>query len=134
MAIKRQDGMGSINIMVVSAAAMICLAALIYLAPSQISNGRGSYEQARAKISAGQPRQAILELLGPPDGIKDTVKSNRHIWGPEEDFWDDIPMGARLEVWSYEFSDGGLNLYFVNGGGKLDYVAFAPKGVVYEAK
>ena len=40
-------------------------------------------------------------------------------------------MGTKLVTWSYEFRDGGLTLYFVSGSESLDYVAFAPKGVVY---
>ncbi len=38
---------------------------------------------------------------------------------------------SKLEVYSYMFSDGGLNLYFVNGSEEINYIAFAPKGVVY---
>ena len=38
---------------------------------------------------------------------------------------DNIPMGTRLEVWKYKFSDGNLNLYFVTEGENLDYIAFA---------
>ena len=60
-----------------------------------------------------------------------SVKRDKYMWGTEESFWDDIPMGTRLELWGYDFSDGGLNLYFINGGDHLDYKAFAPKGVVY---
>jgi hypothetical protein len=40
-------------------------------------------------------------------------------------------MGSRLEVWKYEFSDGHLNLYFINEGEQLEYIAFAPKDAIY---
>jgi len=40
-------------------------------------------------------------------------------------------MGTRLEVWKYKFSDGLLNLYFLNEGEQLDFIAFASKGVIY---
>lgn len=99
-----------------------------------ISGGPESFNQAGTKISTGQSQQTIRELLGPPDEIINSVKRDRYIWGPEESFWDEIPIGAELEVWRYEFSDGGLNLYFINESEKLDYMAFAPKGVVYETQ
>jgi hypothetical protein len=126
--------MGTKTIIGILAAAIICLAVLIYFAPSFITGRPGSFNQVRTKISIGQSQQTIRELLGPPDEIINSVKRDRYIWGPEESFWDKIPIGAKLEVWRYEFSDGGLNLYFVNESRELDYIAFAPKGVVYEAQ
>ena len=89
------------------------------------------YEDFKSRIRSGQSKQALLNLLGDPQEKKMTIKSQKFIWGPEEDFWDKIPMAARLESWSYNFSDGRLNLYFVEQSNTLDYLAFAPKGVVY---
>jgi hypothetical protein len=89
------------------------------------------YSEIKGKIKKGQSKQTILELLGEPLEKKIMAKSNTFIWGPEEDFWDKIPMGTRLEVWKYKFSDGLFNLYFLNEGDQLDYKAFAPKGVIY---
>jgi hypothetical protein len=89
------------------------------------------YSDVNGKIKIGQSKQTIIELLGKPLEKKIMAKSNKFIWGPEEDFWDNIPMGTRLEVWKYKFSDGLLNLYFLNEGEQLDYKAFAPKGVIY---
>ncbi len=79
----------------------------------------------------GQSKQSIIELLGEPLRRTITVRQDKVIWGPEEEFWDNIPVGTRLEVWRYEFSDGNLNLYFIDEGEQLDYKAFAPRGVVY---
>lgn len=89
------------------------------------------YSHFEGKIMKGQSRQDIIAILGNPYETKITAKSNRFIWGPEEDFWDQIPMASRLEIWSYKFSDGQLNLYFVNKGETLNFIAFAPAGVVY---
>lgn len=89
------------------------------------------YSEIKGKIKKGQSKQTLIELLGKPLEKKITTKSNTFIWGPEEDFWDKIPMGTRLEVWKYKFSDGLLNLYFLNEGDQSDYKAFAPKGVIY---
>jgi hypothetical protein len=90
-----------------------------------------TYFEIGGKIQKGQSKRTIIDLLGEPLTKMITVKQNKFIWGPEEKFWDNIPMKTRLEVWKYEFSDGNLNLYFLNEGGHLDYKAFAPIGVVY---
>jgi len=90
-----------------------------------------NYSEIQDKINKGQTKQAIIELLREPLETINIAKSNKYIWGPEEEFWDDIPMGTRLEVWKYKFPDGHLSLYFINGGEHLNYKAFAPKGVVY---
>ena len=90
-----------------------------------------NYSDVEGKIKKGQSKQAIIELLGKPLEKINIVKHNRFIWGPEEEFWDNIPIGTRLEVWKYEMSDGNLNLYFIDEGKHLGYKAFAPKGVVY---
>ncbi|MDP3260437.1 MAG: hypothetical protein Q8M34_07620 [Thermodesulfovibrionales bacterium] len=90
-----------------------------------------AYSAVEGKIIKGQSKQAITELLGEPVEKKVIVKRNKYIWGPQEEFWDEIPMETQLEVWKYEFSDGYLNLYFINEGNHLNYKAFAPKGVIY---
>ena len=89
------------------------------------------YANFEGKIMKGQSRQDIIAILGNPYETKIIMKSNQFIWGPEEDFWDQIPMASRLEVWNYKFSDGQLNLYFANEGETLDFIAYAPAGVVY---
>jgi hypothetical protein len=90
-----------------------------------------NYAEVEGKINKGQSKQTMIDLLGEPLEKHIVVKRNKSIWGPEEEFWDNIPMETRLEVWKYEFSDGHLNLYFINEGELLDYKAFAPKGVIY---
>ena len=89
------------------------------------------YSEFESRIEKGQSKKVIVKLLGEPLEKKFIVKNKKIIWGPEEEFWDAIPMGTRLEVWKYEFSDGNLNLYFVDYGENLDYKAFGRKGVVY---
>ena len=112
-------------------ATFICHVVSICIVSFSIAVDLKTFKQVNTKIEAGQSKQTIQELLGPPGKITNTTKHNKYIWGPEERFWDEIPMGAKLEVWSYTFSDGSLNLYFVDGSEKLNYLAFAPKGVVY---
>lgn len=90
-----------------------------------------NYSEVAEKVTKGQSKQTIIELIGEPRVKTIFVKRNKFVWGPEESFWDDIPMGTRLEVWHYDFSDGHLSLYFLDAGDHLDYKAFAPNGVVY---
>lgn len=85
----------------------------------------------KVKIEAGQSKKEIRKIIGAPSEIENKIKQNEAIWGAEEEFWDKIAMGARLEVWTYEYPDGTLNLYFINGSDKLAFKAFTPKGVVY---
>ena len=90
-------------------------------------------EVERARVEVGQSKDAIRGILGEPDETTTHTKQNEHIWGPEEAFWDEIAMGAELEVWTYRLDDGQLNLYFVDGSDELSFRAFAPTGVVYES-
>jgi hypothetical protein len=109
---------------------IILIGALLLVSYPSMCDAK-NYSEVAVKINIGQSKQAIIELIGKPRANTIFVKRHKFIWGPEESFWDDIPMGTRLEVWHYDFSDGHLSLYFINGGDHLDYKAFAPKGVVY---
>lgn len=84
-------------------------------------------------VQVGQTRQEIKNILGDPCETKIIKKTVEHIWGPEEEFWDKIPNGTKLEVWRYKSDAGNLNLYFTGNNNHLDYKAFAPEGVVYES-
>ena len=81
-------------------------------------------------VEIGQEKNEIVKVLGEPNEKKNTRKSSEHIWGPEEEFWAEIPMGTKLEVGRYSNSSGWLNLYFVDGSDRLSFKAFAPAGVV----
>lgn len=112
----------------------IYLIILIYFFTSIIPGCSEDKSISHSGILVGQSKQTIIELIGDPDETKNTRKNEKYIWGPEEEFWDEIPIGSRLEIWGYDFTDGHLNLYFVNGSDSLTYKAFAPQGVVYEAE
>lgn len=84
-------------------------------------------------VRIGQDKREIVKALGEPAEKIRTEKSSEYIWGPEEEFWADIPMGAKLEVWRYGTKNGQLNLYFINDSDHLSFKAFAPAGVVYES-
>ena len=84
-------------------------------------------------VQVGQTKKHIQENLGEPYKIKFIKRHSGPIWGPEEEFWNDIPLGTNLEVWQYKIASGHLNLYFINTSTTLSYIAFSPKGVVYES-
>ena len=84
-------------------------------------------------ITVGQNKEEVRKILGDPSSVETSIKSSKIIWGAEEEFWDETPTGAELETWSYEQSEGILNLYFVGRSDKLGYKAFSPEGVVYES-
>ncbi|MBI4698105.1 MAG: hypothetical protein HY758_04155 [Nitrospirae bacterium] len=109
---------------------IILIAFLFFISSPPVCHAK-AYPDVEDKIKQGQSKQATIELLGEPVLKTTFIKRNKNIWGPEEEFWDKIPLETKLEVWKYEFSDGNLNLYFVNGEESLGYKAFAPKGVVY---
>lgn len=85
-------------------------------------------------VQVAQTKQEVRQALGEPYEIKIIKKRAGPIWGPEEDFWDKIPNGTRLEAWRYRSEAGQLNLYFVAGQDRVAFRAFAPSGVVYESR
>ena len=87
-------------------------------------------------------RSAVLAKFGPPDQEQTLFKQSNPIWGPIEDFWPEVPNGAKVEIWSYESrtrlvegsaetTPGSTELYFVNDSMTVQGVGFAPEGVVY---
>jgi hypothetical protein len=90
-------------------------------------------EDGFSKIEVGQLKSDITDILGKPAKQSIIYKTEKYIWGPEEEFWDAIPDSAKLEVWQYVNDKGQLNLYFMAPDSHLAYKAFAPKGVVYES-
>jgi len=108
----------------------LAVAVLFLLVLPAVSLAR-EYSKVSGLIHKGLARQEIVKILGEPVERGITAKTNRFIWGPEEDFWDRIPMGTSLEVWKFQFADGTLRLYFINSAEALDFTAFAPKGVIY---
>ena len=101
----------------------IACAAILPLVLTSISGC--SNDPPSDSVSVGQSKNAVRKILGDPQTVETSIKRNEVIWGPEEEFWDDIPEGSELEKWSYEQSAGRLNLYFVDGSDRLGYKVFA---------
>lgn len=94
--------------------------------------GCSESSQMSRQVEVGYTKFEVTKILGTPDESSRFQKTQEHVWGPEESFWYDIPMGTRLEVWRYKSEGGLLNLYFLNNDSVVSYKAFAPDGVVYE--
>ena len=93
----------------------------------------GDREEALARIETKATKKEILSIVGKPDERKAITKQDESIWGPEEEIWHEIPLGATLERWIYETDDGSYSLYFREKENQLAYKIFSPTGVVYES-
>jgi hypothetical protein len=83
-------------------------------------------------IKVGQSKAEISRLLPAPDEIHHISKTSEIIWGAEEAFWDQIPIGTKIEIWIYGNKDSLTRLYFLNDNDTLAYKVTEPKDVVYE--
>ena len=73
------------------------------------------------------------------------TKSDERIWGPVEDFWPKVPLGATVEIWAFESmislespdasstQAGQTELYFVKDSDTVDGIGFHVEGAVYES-
>jgi hypothetical protein len=97
-----------------------------------------------ADFEVGMSRQLVRERFGEPLRSQVMHKRDDAIWGPIEDFWSEVPLGATVEIWTYRTSHetvagsdrlepGTTELYFVDGALEVSGMGFAPEGAVYEA-
>lgn len=86
------------------------------------------------QVAPGQERQQVLALLGPPDETHLLVKQSLSIWGPEEEWWDQVDMGAQFLIWTYHVPGGRYQLYFLRGADTVAHTAYIDNNVVYEAQ
>jgi len=89
-------------------------------------------------------RNEVLEKFGKPRRSQVLTKYGNHIWGPIEDYWHKVPMGAKVGIWAYDsemnmradktnyMQKGQTELYFINNSGKVDAKGFNIKGAAYE--
>ena len=83
------------------------------------------------QVAAGTSKADVLETLGEPDSRETMVKQQESMWGPPEAWWHTLEMGDTVEIWSYLFPEGTLQLYFLQGSKTVDYQAFLDNDVVY---
>lgn len=102
-------------------AVVFSLAFMLFM--QSCSNARQPYDL----IKPGMTKTEIAGLIGTTEIKKYITKTNNQIQGPEEQFWYDLEMGTKLEVWTYRFDKGTLNLYFTGRSNYLAYKVFRPK-------
>jgi hypothetical protein len=96
-------------------------------------------------FAVGMSRDDIRARFGEPARTQELAKSDERIWGPIEDFWPEVPVGATVEIWGFRStmsveSDRGsraeagqTELYFVNDSNTVDGIGFYIEGAVYES-
>jgi len=62
----------------------------------------------------GMEKTAVVQMLGEPDKVEELTKSTEYVFGPIENLWDQIEMGGKIIIWTYETQDGYKELYFLN--------------------
>ena len=84
-------------------------------------------------VQVGMTKAEIRQVLGKPE-IVDTIEKNTEIiWGAEEAFWAELPLGVTLEIWIYEREENEVRLYFIDESDTLSYKIIALKDAVYES-
>jgi hypothetical protein len=68
---------------------------------------------------AGLTKAEVRRQLGAPQTIEAIVKRDAHVFGPIEAIWDKVPIGERIEAWTYETSAGNKTLYFLPASDKV---------------
>ncbi len=97
-----------------------------------------------SQFSVGMTRDEVLEKFGKPERSQVMTKSGEAIWGPIEEYWAEIPLGAKVEIWGFKSEitmeapegnykqAGQTELYFVSDSDKVNGLGFYIEGAVYE--
>ena len=97
------------------------------------------------EFAIGMSRPEILDTFGEPQQTQTLKKTSEPIWGPIEEYWSQVPMGATVEIWSYHSrmitegsgvaseQRGQTELYFVNDSNEVNGIGFHVEGAVYES-
>jgi len=97
-----------------------------------------------SQFSVGMTRDEVLEKFGKPKRTQVMTKSRKAIWGPIEEYWAEIPLEAKVEIWGFKSEitmeapegnykqAGQTELYFVSDSDKVNGLGFYIKGAVYE--
>ena len=93
---------------------------------------------SHTEFQIGASRAEVRREFGTPDRIASLHKRDDSIWGAIESFWDTVPTGSTVEVWSYRSENPGMGegqteLYFIDNSKTVDGIGFSPEGVVYES-
>jgi hypothetical protein len=67
----------------------------------------------------GLTKAEVRQQLGEPQKIEAIVKRDAHMFGPIEAIWDKVPVGEKIEAWTYAAKDGSKTLYFLPTSDKV---------------
>ena len=96
-----------------------------------------------SQFSVGMTRDEVLDKFGNP-ARSQVMQTSGEAWGPIEQYWAEIPLGAKVEIWGFKSEitmeapegnykqAGQTELYFVNDSDKVNGLGFYIKGAVYE--
>lgn len=105
----------------------------------------GPRAPSHSEFAIGVSRSEILNKFGEPQQTQTLKKTSEPIWGPIEDYWSRVPMGASVEIWSYDSrmitrekgstseQRGQTELYFINDSNEVNGIGFQLEGAVYES-
>jgi len=119
----------------------VCSVTLLAL----LTTGCGQKAIAHAEFTVGMNRSEILSRFGEPQRKQSLAKSGEPIWGAIEDFWQQVPLNATVEIWAYDTvmtvtagesqfdQRGQTELYFIDASPTVDGIGFHVEGTVYES-
>jgi len=103
----------------------------------------GPTEPDHSEFAIGMSRPEIREKFGQPQQTQTLTKTTEPVWGPIEAYWSQVPMGATVEIWSYDSrmitngngsalkQRGQTELYFVNNSNEVNGIGFHLEGAIY---
>lgn len=98
-----------------------------------------------SEFQPGATREQLTKQFGTPSRIQSFANQGQVVWGPIEDYWDQVPIGSSVEIWAYRSTmiledaethhvqAGETELYFVDDSNSVDGIGFHVKGAVYES-
>ncbi len=98
-----------------------------------------------SEFHIGTSREEITSRYGVPARIQTFTKQRQAIWGPIEDYWDQVQQGSTVEIWAYRSKinlegavesyaeSGETELYFVDSSNTVNAIGFHLEGAVYES-
>jgi len=75
----------------------------------------GPHSDLENRIFTGRTETQVRMELGEPAKVNEITKNAETINGPLESDWDEIELGDKIIVWTYEVDYGRKEIYFLPG-------------------
>lgn len=75
----------------------------------------GPHSDLENRIFTGRTDKQVRMELGEPAKVEEITKNAESINGPLESVWDEMEMGDKVVVWTYEVDYGRKEVYFLPG-------------------